>query len=225
MRPTAMRRRFRLAPGAVAILGVFLLSCTRAGGGAVTSPDAAARLALQQDERFAGITARDESLIGQAAWYDVAEIGDGWDVLIRIGWGDCPAGCIHEHRWTYHVTRAGAVVLVRETGDPIPHKSDVSGVVTAGPTCPVERYPPDPNCAERPVAGAELVIVDSDGNEVARATSGEDGTFTIRLAPGSYRLVPQPVEGLMGTAQPVDFMVEVGQPVTDLQISYDTGIR
>jgi len=224
MRPTAMRRRFRSASGAVTILGILLLSCTAAGGGAVRSADAAARLALEQDERFAGIAARDESLVGQAAWYDVAESDDGWDVLIQIGWDDCPAGCIHEHRWTYHVTTAGAVSLVRETGHRLPDATGVSGMVTAGPTCPVVTNPPNPNCAERPVAGAELVILDPDGNEVARTSAGEDGTFNIELAPGSYRIVPQPVDGLMGTAAPVDFVVDAGEP-TELQISYDTGIR
>jgi hypothetical protein len=224
MRPTAMRPRFRAAPGAVAILGILLLSCSAVGGGGVRSADAAARLALEQEERFAGLPARDESLVGQAGWYDVAESDDGWDVLIRIGWGDCPAGCIHEHRWTYHVTRAGVVTLVRETGDRLPDTTGVSGVVTAGPTCPVVTNPPNPNCAERPVARAELVILDQDGNEVARTSAGEDGTFAIQLAPGSYRLVPQPVDGLMGTAPPVDFVVDAGEP-TELQISYDTGIR
>jgi hypothetical protein len=219
-----MTRRFLVTTG-VAILGLILLSCTRAGGGAVTTADAAARLALQQQERFAEIPAHDESLIGQANWYDVAEADDGWDVLIRIGWGDCPAGCIHEHRWTYHVTRAGAVSLVRETGDPMPDKIEVSGVVTAGPTCPVETDPPNPACAERPVAGADLLILDQDGTEVARVTAGEDGTFTIQLVPGSYHLVPQPVAGLMGIAQPIDFVVDAGQPVGDLHVSYDTGIR
>jgi hypothetical protein len=98
-------------------------------------------------------------------------------------------------------------------------------MVTAGPTCPVETDPPNPACAERPVSGAELVILDRDGTEVARATAGEDGTFMIQLAAGRYRLVPQPVDGLMGTAQPVDFEVEAGQPVTGLLVSYDTGIR
>ena len=138
MRPTGMTRRFRAGLGALAILGLFLLSCTRGGGGALT---------------------------------------------------------------------------------------DVSGMVTAGPTCPVETDPPNPACAERPVAGAKLVILDQDGIEVARTTAGEDGTFTIQLAPGSYRLVPQRVDGLMGTAEPVDFIVKAGHPVTDLQVSYDTGIR
>ena len=29
----------------------------------------------------------------------------------------------------------------------------------------------------------------------------------------------------MGTAAPIDFEVEAGQPTTEVQVSYDTGIR
>ena len=97
-------------------------------------------------------------------------------------------------------------------------------VVTAGPTCPVEREPPDPACAERPVAGAVLVFTDAGGLEVARVTSAADGTFTVELAPGAYHVSAEPVEGLMGTPGPMDVEVEAGQ-MTELQVSYDTGIR
>jgi hypothetical protein len=38
-------------------------------------------------------------------------------------------------------------------------------------------------------------------------------------------LVAQPVEGLMGTPGPVDVGVEAGQPLIELKVSYDTGIR
>jgi Carboxypeptidase regulatory-like domain len=101
----------------------------------------------------------------------------------------------------------------------------VTGRATAGPTCPVERNPPDPNCAERPVAGAVMVIEDSSGAEVQRATTNADGSFTVQLAPGSYRLVPQPVSGLMGGGQPVAFTIQAGTSPEPLQVSYDTGIR
>jgi hypothetical protein len=101
----------------------------------------------------------------------------------------------------------------------------VRGTVTAGPTCPVERDPPDPACAARPVAGAVLVFTDADGTEVRRATSAADGTVMVELAPGAYHLVAEPVEGLMGTPEPIDLDVVSGQPVAELQLSYDTGIR
>ena len=79
--------------------------------------------------------------------------------------------------------------------------------------------------AERPVAGAILVFTDEHGTEVARITSRADGTFLVELAPGSYRMTPQPVDGLMGTPEPMDVEVASGQPMAELQVSYDTGIR
>jgi len=215
-------RSARRLTAALATVLLVLVGC--AGGHRMTA-DQAARLALTQQDRFTGIAARDDNLIGQAAWYQVAASGDGWDVLIRIGWGDCQAGCIKEHLWTYHVSGDGTIALAHDTGDPLPDATGVSGRVTAGPTCPVVTNPPDPACAERPVAGAVLVIRDQSGREVGRVTAGKDGTFVLQLAPGAYQLVPQPVKGLMGTAAPIDFEVEAGQPTTEVQVSYDTGIR
>lgn len=220
---TPIRRPLLLA----ASVALILAACAPGPGASGTVPDgaAAAQLALAQQERFRGIGPLDENLIGQAAWYEVAAAGDGWDVLIRIGWGDCPAGCIEEHRWTYAVTHDGGVRLISETGDVLPDATGVRGIVIAGPTCPVVTDPPDPSCADRPVAGAVLVFSDASGGEVARAISAADGTFSVELAPGAYRLSAEPVEGLMGTPEPMEVGVEVGQPMAELTVSYDTGIR
>jgi hypothetical protein len=226
-RPADMTRPARTAAIAAVILLLVLAACSLTPGasGSVTTAAQAAQLALAQQSRFAGIAPLDENLIGQASWYQVTAAEDGWQVLIRIGWGDCPAGCINEHRWTYAVGKDAKVDLVSETGDPLPDATGVRGTVSAGPTCPVERDPPDPACAPRLVAGAVLVVADAAGTEVARATSAEDGTFWIELGPGAYRLTAQPFEGLMGTPEPMDFEVEAGGPTTELQVSYDTGIR
>lgn len=216
-----------VAIGAALMLGVLLAACAPGPGasGAPTTAAEAARLALSQQARFRGIGPSDPNLIGQAAWYQVAASGDGWEVLIRIGWGDCPAGCISEHRWTYSVGREGAVELIDEQGDALPDATGVRGTATAGPTCPVVRNPPDPACADRPVAGAILVFSDASGTEVARVRSDVEGTFAVELAPGSYHLTAEPVEGLLGTPAAIDFEVEAGQPATVLQVVYDTGIR
>jgi hypothetical protein len=101
----------------------------------------------------------------------------------------------------------------------------ITGIVTAGPVCPVVSEPPDPECEDRPVAGAEIVLRDASGDEVARARSAEDGSFSISVAPGRYELTPQPVEGLMGTAAPVEVTVVDGVPGERIEIGYDTGIR
>lgn len=100
----------------------------------------------------------------------------------------------------------------------------VSGYVHAGPTCPVVQEPPASGCEDRPVAGAELVIVDVSGSEVATTRSAADGTFQLLLAAGSYTVVPQPVAGLLGTAPPLDLQVD-DRPIAGLDIGFDTGIR
>jgi carboxypeptidase family protein len=225
-RPGDMRRPQHGAVGFILILGLGLAACATLPGSSPQplTPTDAARIALAQDARFTGIVPRDESLVGQAAWYQVSAAADGWRVVIRIGWGDCPAGCINEHRWTYSVASGGGVQLVDETGDTLPDGTGLHGTVTAGPTCPVETVPPDPACAERPVAGAVLVLSDANGGEVARATSAADGTFSVEVAPGTYHLTAQPVEGLMGVPEPMDVTVDAGVS-TELQLSYDTGIR
>lgn len=121
----------------------------------------------------------------------------------------------------------GCTVPSGASGQPVSASSSgvgVTGAVHAGPTCPVSQ-PGDPACADRPIAGAVLVVTTTAGAEVARATSAADGTFSVALAPGDYILVPQPVTGIMGTAQPIPFHVAGGSPPPALDVSYDTGIR
>ena len=75
-----------------------------------------------------------------------------------------------------------------------------------------------------PVAGAEIVVVDSRGREVARLRTRADGTAAVSLPEGRYEVRPQPVPGYLGTAP--DGVVEItpGRD-RDLQLTYDTGVR
>ena len=187
----------------------------------------AVALVLSQDPRFADLGPRDPGLIGQGSSYEARKSGPGYAVTVRIGWGDCPAGCINSHSWVYYVGPDRTVRLVRESGDELPEGSSVVvGLVTAGPVCPVERDPPDPACAPRAVEGAVLVVTDSAGREVARVTSAAAGRYEIRLQPGAYEMTPQPVEGLMGTPGPISLRVTAPSEVPQrVDIAYDTGIR
>jgi hypothetical protein len=74
------------------------------------------------------------------------------------------------------------------------------------------------------VAGATIVIRDGTGAQVAVAISGADGTYFVSLSAGDYVVEPQPVQGLLGTAPRQRAAVAAGA-VTDVPISYDTGIR
>lgn len=208
----------------------------------------AVEIVLAGDPRFAGIGPLDPDLIGQSAWYEVSPATVGWRVSITKGWGDCQAGCISRHTWVYDVAPDGTATLVAETGDPleggtggdggtgivpatppmpIPAEGGpfLAGLAVAGPTCPVEQNPPDPSCAERPVAGATVIVRDAAGTEVATALTGADGWFLVGLGtPGTYTVEAQPVEGLMGTPAPQGVVVgERG--VATVTLAYDTGIR
>ena len=103
-------------------------------------------------------------------------------------------------------------------------QSGIRGLALAGPICPVERNPPDPACAPRPVAGATIVIRNGSGAQVAAAVSGADGAFVVELPPGNYVVEPKPVEGVLGTAAQQDVTVDAGS-VAVIQLDYDTGIR
>lgn len=98
----------------------------------------------------------------------------------------------------------------------------VRGQVHAGPTCPVVREPPDPNCADRPVADAVMAVRGADGVEVVRVLTDQEGRFILTLPAGAYTLVPQPVTGLVGTAPEQSFVVP-GE--VSLDVAYDTGMR
>jgi hypothetical protein len=46
--------------------------------------------------------------------------GDGWRLDYSVGFGDCPAGCINRHTWSFAVTAAGAVTFLGRSGPPPP---------------------------------------------------------------------------------------------------------
>lgn len=206
----------------------------------VTTPEeAAARVAAVVPE-LAGIGPQDPDVIGGCCFWKATETADGFEVTFEVGWGDCPAGCIDRHRWVYAVARDGAVELVDESGPPVPSGvpgsgiddgagggilpggSGISGTVSAGPTCPVVSAD-DPNCADQPVAGATILILDAGGREVARLMTDDAGRFQVTLPPGPYTIEPQPVRGYLRTAEPV--AVEVGDGFASVDLAYDTGIR
>jgi hypothetical protein len=209
-----------------------------AGGPVLTEADAVARV-VAVEPRFSGVTARDPDLIGQGAWYEVTPASGvgAYLVTIRIGWGDCPAGCIDEHRWTYAVTPDGSVTLQSESGSPVPddawpspsradEPSDTGIRITAvvGPTCPVERFPPDPACAPRPAADATILIAgESDGAQQMVVTD-DAGTAVAALAPGNYTVSGEGSAGSMTGPEPQQVIVERGS-VTEVTLTYDTGIR
>ena len=137
-------KAIRLGPVAVAalILGLVATSLAACGAGAappptprptpiavhVATPEEAAALVIASDPRFAGTIKLSPDIIGASRWWEAAALADGgFQIMLTIGWGDCPSGCIDRHSWVYRVTADGLVTLESETGDPMPAGSLPAG--------------------------------------------------------------------------------------------------
>jgi hypothetical protein len=102
--------------------------------------------------------------------------------------------------------------------------SGVRGRVTAGPTCPVEPYPPDPACADRGFQTTIRIKALPERELVKTVRTGEKGRFRTRLEPGRYRLVPRSGKNGFPACERQDVVVKADQ-FTRVHLSCDTGIR
>jgi len=111
-----------------------------------------------------------------------------------------------------------------QTGEGIlPYNSGVEGTVYLGPTCPVVRDPPDPECNDKPYATAILIYRTGATTPFVIGNSNEQGVFRFSLPPGSYTLIAK-----SGTTLPYcseTSVAVVPDEYTEAFISCDTGIR
>ena len=98
----------------------------------------------------------------------------------------------------------------------------VRGLVLVGPSCPVEKMPPDGKCAPHPLETA--LVVSADGKEVAQGTSGTDGRFSFTLAPGEYHIALAKNAAIFPRIAPRDFVV-THAGFTEVTLEADSGIR
>ena len=245
-----MRTIRRLIP--ILLLALLVAACAGAGatappsGGpsaspssapvAITTPDAAALRVGEVNPTLAGIGPRDPDIIGGCCFWTATATADGFRVEFEVGWGDCPAGCIDRHHWTYDVSAAGDVKLVEASGPPVPSGvpgggggggilpggSGITGRALAGPTCPVVKVG-DPACDDRPLPGVTVLVLDTNGTEIARLLTDADGRYVVTLPAGPYTVEPQPAEGVFQKPEPIP--VTVGDGFVTVDLGYDTGIR
>lgn len=131
-------------------------------------------------------------------------------------------------RWPVAVLAVLALALAACGGATGVPSSAVPGTglaisAVAGPTCPVETVG-DPACVPRPVAGAKVVVLGAQGQEVATLVLDAQGSGVVGLPAGDYVLRAQPEAGLMGTPEAMEVTVADGT-LTPVVLSYDTGIR
>jgi len=102
------------------------------------------------------------------------------------------------------------------------YNSGIVGQVTIGPTCPVMRDPPDPNCDDKPYQ-ATLRIKNEADKVVIEQKTNADGTFKFNLPPGKYA-----IEDAKNSQIPFlkSVLVVVNTSgYTEANLSFDSGIR
>jgi hypothetical protein len=119
-------------PASLVTLLFVVAACSAAGGPAapspspspsgpvVTSPEEATARVQAEYPEFAGLGPLDPELIGACCWSEATAVEGGYQVVFTVGWGDCPAGCINRHRWTFAVAPGGEVGLIGEEGPEVP---------------------------------------------------------------------------------------------------------
>ncbi|MHB8660395.1 MAG: hypothetical protein ACYC75_00430 [Minisyncoccota bacterium] len=104
-----------------------------------------------------------------------------------------------------------------------PLTTGVRGTILLGPTCPVERVPPMPGCADKPYATAIAVYPAGSESPYVIGNSDASGAFGFALPPGSYTLA-----AAGGTTLPRCPEVDVTVPASGYAtttVFCDTGIR
>lgn len=102
--------------------------------------------------------------------------------------------------------------------------SGLYGHAMLGPTCPVQRDPPDPSCSDKPYVGTLVALNASDPRvPVATFQTGPDGAYNVTLAPGLYRLETPAGQNLPRCGAPTTMVTADHYTLLDVQC--DSGIR
>lgn len=113
--------------------------------------------------------------------------------------------------------------VAREAAPPPTAQSGVRGTVLLGPTCPVMRDPPDPECADKPY-GTRLVITAADSVRVVREVESDaSGSFAVPLPRGTYTIRSAAAANTLPYCQSEPFTVTTG--FVNVIVNCDTGIR
>jgi hypothetical protein len=109
---------------------------------------------------------------------------------------------------------------------PIPNTSGITGTVLLGPTCPVMRNPPDPQCADKPYQ-TTLAVMAADGmTTITHFSSDTNGAFKITVPPGDYLIASASSNNNMYPRCSSTGIIHVKANIfTIAMISCDTGIR
>lgn len=110
--------------------------------------------------------------------------------------------------------------------------SGIKGIAMLGPMCPIEKNPPDPNCADKPYkttlvavpAGRQASSPD-EAQIFKEFNSNADGKFIVDLSEGEYVISSADTAGIFSHCSSRGSVKVEKNKYTDITIYCDTGIR
>ena len=103
--------------------------------------------------------------------------------------------------------------------------SGITGIVLLGPTCPVMRNPPDPQCADKPYQTALVVTIPDGTRVIAQFNSDTNGKFKVNIPAGEYAIRSAATTNFYPRCSSSGTVSVKTGIFTDTTISCDTGIR
>lgn len=104
----------------------------------------------------------------------------------------------------------------------------LSGVISIGPICPVEKIPPDPGClpTAETYKAYPVSVYSSDGKtKITQLNPSLDGSYTSEIPDGNYLVIlEKPQNNIGGSNLPASVSIN-SKDTTKLYINIDTGIR
>ncbi len=103
--------------------------------------------------------------------------------------------------------------------------SGIKGTVLLGPTCPVMRDPPDPQCADKAYK-TNLVLTTADQSRViTQFSSDANGKFNIKIQPGEYAIRSAAVANILPYCASNGTVRVNANSYVETTVYCDTGIR
>ncbi len=106
-----------------------------------------------------------------------------------------------------------------------PAHTGIVGTVLLGPTCPVERVPPDPQCADRPYATKFSLTNASGSGVIEEFSSDASGAFRVDIRPGEYEIHQATGASMLPRCSAATPILVTAGTYTNVAVSCDTGIR
>ncbi len=100
----------------------------------------------------------------------------------------------------------------------------IIGIAMLGPTCPVVKNPPDPQCADKPYR-VSLVVQNLDRNGIKNFMTDAEGKFKVNVPAGQYYIASTDLAAAYPRCSSGGPVIVKSGSYTNVTVSCDTGIR